>query len=131
MRKKPRAISNGFVGDPDAPRDEQLKVLSAIRQIPRGFVSTYGRVADAAGFPKRARWVGQILRNSPLADGVPWHRVVNAAGRISLRGGDGPRHQCRLLKAEGVEINEKGRINLTRHLWKFRKKRLTKSRFAE
>ena len=105
-----------------APREAELKILSVIRRIPRGFVCTYGKVAAAAGLPRRARLVGRVLRASPLADGVPWHRVVSAAGRISLRGGEGPRLQARLLAAEGVCADARGRINLREHLWEFTKR---------
>lgn len=76
---------------------------------------TYGQVAVAAGLPRRARLVGRLLSGSPLADGVPWHRVVNASGRISERDGDGPSRQRRLLAAEGVLPDRNGRFDLSRY----------------
>lgn len=106
----------------DAPSSEHLRVLEVIRSIPTGYVSTYGRIADAAGLPRRARWVGTLLRRSPLADEVPWHRVVNAQGRISLRRGDGPGEQRRRLLAEGVEIDAAGRIDLASFLYSFQER---------
>lgn len=103
--------------DDSAPKDSHLTILSVIRKIPRGKVCTYGRVAELAGQPKRARLVGRILRASPLADGVPWHRVVNASGRISLRPGDGFAHQRRLLTDEGVRFSGRDTIDMAAHLW--------------
>ncbi|HKQ48450.1 MAG TPA: MGMT family protein [Phycisphaerae bacterium] len=119
MRKR-RKKSAGSVDDEQAPSAAELKILRVIRRIPPGFVSTYGKVAEAAGLPRRARLVGRVLRASPLADGVPWHRVVNAAGRISLRGGEGPRLQARRLAAEGVSVDSRGRIRLAEHIWEFK-----------
>ena len=120
MRKSRRKLAGQF-DEERSPGESELKILRVIRRIPPGFVSTYGKVAEAAGLPRRARLVGRVLRASPLADGVPWHRVVNAAGRISLRGGEGPRLQARRLAAEGVCVDPRGRIKLDEHLWKFRK----------
>ena len=88
-----------------------------IRRIPRGWVLTYGGVADAAGLPGRARWVGTILRTCPLAAQVPWHRVINSAGRISERAGEGPDRQRHRLEAEGIVFGPNGRIDFSVHLW--------------
>lgn len=100
------------------PKPSHLRVLQVIRRIPRGRVFTYGAVARAAGLEGRARWVGRILRDSPLADSVPWHRVVSSSGRISERSGRGPRLQRERLAAEGVELNAGGKINLRVYLWR-------------
>jgi methylated-DNA-protein-cysteine methyltransferase related protein len=116
-----RRRSAGYFDEGRAPSEAELKILRVIRRIPRGFVLTYGKVAEAAGLPRRARFVGHVLSASPLADGVPWHRVVNATGRISLRGGEGPRFQARRLAAEGVSVDARGRIKLGEYLWDFRK----------
>src|SRR5271169_2206308 len=75
----------------------------AIRQIPRGRVSTYGAVAKAAGYPRCARHVARVLK---LVDGLPWQRVLGSGGRISLRG-ELAMEQRFLLEAEGVRF--KGR----------------------
>jgi len=89
-----------------------------IRSIPRGRVATYGQVAEMAGLPRRARLVGRALREMPDDTGVPWHRVINAGGRISVRGSVGSvREQRRLLRAEGVVFDESGRISLDRFGW--------------
>lgn len=94
-------------------------VYAAVADIPRGRVSTYGRIADAIGRHGAARQVGYALAALPSGrDDVPWHRVVNAMGRISPRadpGYDGL--QQRLLEAEGVRFDASGRIDLGRYLW--------------
>ena len=94
-----------------------LAILSVIRRIPFGRVVTYGCVATLAGLERRARLVGRVLKESPLAGSVPWHRVVNAQGRISERGGS-EILQRELLEQEGVEFDGGGRINLRRFGWR-------------
>jgi methylated-DNA-protein-cysteine methyltransferase-like protein len=102
-----------------APKESHLRILQTVRQIPPGYVSTYGQVAEAAGQPGRARLVGYVLGSSPLAADVPWHRVVGASGCISERRGDGPTEQRRLLAAEGVELGADSRIDLLAYQWWF------------
>lgn len=99
------------------PPDTHLRILDMIRRIPRGHVCTYGRIAALAGLAGRGRLVGCVLAENPLAEGVPWHRVVNASGRISERGGSGPARQRRLLMDEGVEVDARGRIDLRIYMW--------------
>lgn len=103
----------------DGPAESHMKILDAIRRVPRGRVATYGTIADAAGLPGRARLVGFVLRTCPLADRVPWFRIVNASGRISERSGSGSVLQRRRLEREGVEIDMLDRINLAKYLWNF------------
>jgi methylated-DNA-protein-cysteine methyltransferase related protein len=92
------------------------RVYAAVRAIPRGRVATYGQVARLVGVPRGARAVGWALRalDPRRARGVPWHRVVGAGGRISLRAGAGPVLQRRRLQAEGVRLRL-GRVDLRRH----------------
>src|SRR5271165_4095888 len=75
-------------------------ISSAIRQIPRGRVSTYGAIAKAAGYPRCARHVARVLK---MVDGLPWQRVLGSGGRISLRG-ELAMEQRFLLEAEGVRF---------------------------
>jgi|SRR5271165_320035 len=75
-------------------------ISNAIRQIPRGRVSTYGAIAKAAGYPRCARHVGRVLNQ---VDGLPWQRVLGSGGRISLRG-ELALEQRFLLEAEGVRF---------------------------
>lgn len=97
--------------------DAHLRVWQAVRKIPRGRVSTYGTVARLAGMPGRARQVGYALHHLPDGAEVPWHRVVNAQGKISLPAAGGRAiRQRRLLEAEGVRFVN-GRIRLAGHGW--------------
>ena len=90
-----------------------------VARIPSGRVATYGQVAQLAGSPRAARAVGRFLATLRPDSGLPWHRVVNAAGGISggatRRGGDA--RQRRLLASEGVAFDARGRIDLARFLW--------------
>ena len=88
-------------------------VWRLISDIPRGHVATYGQIAAWLGYPRHARMVG--LRSVP--SGVPWHRVVNARGGISLRAAMGSMVTQRiLLEQEGVRLR-RGRVALARHGW--------------
>ncbi len=88
------------------------QILAVVASIPPGRVATYGQVATRAGLPGRARQVGFALR--ALGDGVvPWHRVVNARGRVSLVGEVAERQRRRLAR-EGVRFDDGGRIDLAR-----------------
>ena len=94
------------------------RIYAEIRRIPRGRVATYGQIAELCGLEGHARQVGYALNALPDAS-VPWHRVVNARGEISPRTrGDSHELQQLLLEAEGIELDEKGRIDLARYRWK-------------
>jgi methylated-DNA-protein-cysteine methyltransferase-like protein len=93
-------------------------IYSVVRRIPRGRVATYGQVATLAGLTGHARQVGYALNALPDATAVPWHRVVNAAGRISVRAAPGGELvQQLLLEKEGVRLDARGRIPLDRIRW--------------
>ena len=92
------------------------RIRATVDAIPRGRVATYGQVASEAGLPRRARLVGRVLCELEQGSRLPWHRVVNAAGRISPRGG-GEAEQARRLAREGVRPDARGRIDLERHGW--------------
>ena len=97
-------------------------VWATVKRIPRGRVATYGQVATLAGMPRHARQTGYALAATPANLKIPWHRVINAQGRISLRlkhwdsGNDDL--QRILLEAEGVLFDESGRVDLKRFRWK-------------
>lgn len=93
------------------------EVKRAIRSIPRGRVATYGQIAALAGRERGARGVAWILHSSAEKAALPWHRVIGAAGRISLPRGRGFAEQKRRLVAEGVAVGPGGRIDLKRHQW--------------
>lgn len=92
-------------------------VLTAVRRIPRGRVASYGAVAGIAGRPGAARAVGAALRSLPDSTEVPWWRVLNARGELTIpRAGHGRPLQRALLEAEGVVV--KGdRVDLRRFGW--------------
>lgn len=88
-----------------------------ISQIPLGRVTTYGIIAAGAGSGSGARQVARILHSSSRKYDLPWHRVVNRNGRISLPPGKGFELQKQLLQAEGVLFAQSGAIDLQRFLW--------------
>jgi methylated-DNA-protein-cysteine methyltransferase related protein len=92
------------------------RIRQVVLKIPRGNVATYGAVAQAAGFPGRARFVAYALRS---ARGLPWHRVLGAGGRILLPGEAGFDQRMR-LQAEGVQFSG-ARVRMAEHEFKFRK----------
>ncbi|WP_201276986.1 MGMT family protein [Microbulbifer sp. ALW1] len=87
----------------------------ALAQVPSGRVVTYGGLAELAGLPRAARLVGQTLRKLPKDTRLPWHRVLNAQGRISLPE-PGAQRQIRRLESEGIVLI-KGRVDLGRYRW--------------
>jgi methylated-DNA-protein-cysteine methyltransferase-like protein len=88
-----------------------------ICQIPAGKVSTYGRIALLAGNRKGARQVARILHSSSEKYDLPWHRVVNRHGRISLPAGAGHELQRMLLEEEGIVFDTSNQIDFSRYLW--------------
>ncbi|OIQ51621.1 Methylated-DNA--protein-cysteine methyltransferase [Pseudodesulfovibrio hydrargyri] len=93
------------------------KIIETIRAIPEGSVTTYGRVAALAGNRRGARQVARVLHTSSRTENLPWHRVINREGRISLGELQGYDEQKRLLQAEGVRFDETDRIDLERFGW--------------
>lgn len=95
-------------------------ICAVIRRIPRGWVATYGQVAAMAGMPRRARLVGRVLQHLDPRIKIPWHRVVNAKGEVSysLSRNGGDVLQRRLLEKEGLEFDDKNRLNLERCRWR-------------
>ena len=95
------------------------RIYAVVRRIPRGRVATYGQVAELAGLPGHARQVGYALHALPAGTAVPWHRVLNSAGALSLRAaGGGELVQRQLLEREGVRFNLRGRVPLERVRWR-------------
>ena len=92
------------------------QVYALVRQVPAGCVVTYGQIATALGYPRRARMVGWAMRACP--EDVPWHRVVNSAGGLStgpLSGGFSL--QRALLEDEEVKFGNSGCIDLQVYGW--------------
>jgi len=102
-----------------AGKGNYVRIYGVVRRIPRGRVATYGQVADLAGLPGHARQVGYALHALPAGTTVPWHRVLNAQGGISLRAVPGAElTQRQLLEREGVGFNARGRVRLAKVGWK-------------
>jgi methylated-DNA-protein-cysteine methyltransferase-like protein len=93
--------------------DFRTKVWQIIHSIPRGRVATYGQIARMADHPNQARLVGKILSQLPPGSNLPWHRVLNAQGRVSSPGG-----QVQKLRLEAEDIvMVNGRVNLKFYQW--------------
>ncbi len=92
------------------------RIYEIVRDVPPGRVASYGQIAS---FLNRcsARQVGYAMSALPAGHDVPWQRVINSRGRISLTGADHDR-QRRLLEAEGIVFDESGRIDLGEYGWR-------------
>ncbi len=97
-------------------QDFSEQIYSQVANIPEGNVSTYGDIAHAIGYKGYARQVGKSLSQLPSDTKLPWHRVINAQGKLSLIGERGLQQKVRLT-AENIEISDNGRINLRRYRW--------------
>lgn len=94
----------------------KLNVIKITKQIPYGRVTTYGTVATLAGFPRGARLVGGILHQAK--EELPWYRVINRHGFISIKCFDHPKDfQKALLEAEGIEVSKDFMVNLQKYWW--------------
>ena len=99
-------------------RDFTQKVYGVVRQCPRGKVVSYGGVAALLGHPRAARGVGRALAALPDRSTVPWWRVINRNGEISIRSDlHAPALQRALLEKEGVRFDRRGRINWRDYGW--------------
>jgi methylated-DNA-protein-cysteine methyltransferase-like protein len=95
-----------------------LQIWQVVALIPPGKVATYGDIAAQSGLPGAARRVGLALRRLSSDTRVPWHRVINATGRISLPAGSASSHlQRRKLEEEGLVFGANGRLDLRRFRW--------------
>lgn len=98
------------------PNSLYQRIYRIIRRIPRGKVATYGQIAKLAGIAGHARQVGYALHVLPGTSRVPWHRVINAKGEISLRYGTGLMQRS-LLEKEKIVFDEKNRVSLKVYRW--------------
>ncbi|MDJ0955220.1 MAG: MGMT family protein [Arenicellales bacterium] len=93
------------------------RIWDVVAEIPYGRVASYGQIARIAGLGGQARQVGYALHSTPDGLDLPWHRVINAQGRISFpKGSPSYRRQRELLEAEGIEFSN-GRLDLTAYRW--------------
>lgn len=91
--------------------------LHVIKNIPEGRVLTYGMAAVFAGKPRGARQISRLLHSMSKKHDLPWHRVVNAKGKISLKPSQGYELQKALLESEGVKFSRTDTIDLSIYLW--------------
>lgn len=92
-----------------------IDVIDIIKNIPQGMVMTYGQIAAAAGSPRAARQVAYVLHSLSDKYKLPWHRVVNAKGRISIRDYEGHTLQRMMLTSEGVNFIDDEYIDLNKY----------------
>lgn len=92
------------------------RIFQVIFQIPPGKVATYGQIAELAGLPRAARLVGTTLKKLPKDSKLPWHRVINASGKISLPMDGGGKKQKSRLESEGIVLLN-GKIKLNIYGW--------------
>lgn len=101
------------------PTEFTKKVLSTIKKIPKGKVATYAQIAKLAGKPQGVRGVVWILHSSSGTNDLPWHRVINAKGRISFAEmSEQWFRQKGLLEKEGVIFTEGDVVDLEIYQWK-------------
>lgn len=94
------------------------RVIQIVKNIPYGRVTTYGTVATLAGLPRGARLVGGILRFNSQENDLPWHRVIDRNGLISIKSLTHPKPlQKALLEQEGIEVSDDFMINLEKYGW--------------
>ena len=108
------AVKSKRAREPD--KNYRERVYRIVRSIPRGRVMTYGQIAEILGEGYTPRTVGFVMHSAN--DKTPWHRVINAQGGCTTRGLVLPHDkQQRMLEAEGVRFNERGRCLLQEYLW--------------
>lgn len=98
--------------------DPEQRIYAVLAAVPAGVVVTYGQVAELAGLPRAARLVGRTLRHLPRDSRLPWHRVINAAGKISLPlDSDSGKKQIARLQQENIRVDG-CRISLAKYRWR-------------
>jgi methylated-DNA-protein-cysteine methyltransferase-like protein len=93
------------------------RVVDIIKNIPRGKVATYGQIARRAGNPRAVRQVAYILHSSSRKEDLPWYRVVNSKGGISLKPKHGYELQKQMLEKEGIIFDKNDCIDLKQYSW--------------
>jgi len=106
--RRPSSQPQGF-------RDSVLRVVAL---VPKGKLVSYGQVAMLAGYPRAARQVGWVLHGLPSGSKIPWQRVVNTKGHVPSRGREfEAMEQIMLLRDEGIEVDDNGRLDLEFYRW--------------
>lgn len=95
------------------------RVYEIVRRIPSGRVATYGQIASMTGSPKASRAVGYALHFNPDPQNIPCFRVVNRFGRCAPAFAfGGPDVQANLLRADGIQVDADGYVDLEKYLWR-------------
>lgn len=105
----------------NGPESLYKRIYATVKKIPRGKVASYGQVARVAGLERHARMVGYALHalSEENVFDVPWQRVINAQGYISIRSNPlAAKIQRKLLEQEGIEFNDKDKVDIKRFGWK-------------
>nr|WP_258406051.1 MGMT family protein [Shewanella acanthi] len=93
------------------------RIWQVIAMIPKGKVTSYGKVADFAGLPGRARYVSKALKAAPEHLALPWFRVLNSQGKISFEKNSAYfQEQLELLRIDGIAVNC-GKVDLSEYEW--------------
>ena len=114
--------------NPPDPASFNKLVYQLVKLIPEGNVSSYGQIASmipppAGVDPEQyvrlgARWVGNAMNHTPSGQNIPWQRVINSQGEISLpRGSASAEEQRALLEMEGVAFDERSRVDFNTVGW--------------
>ena len=103
---------------PQEPVTFHDRAVRVIKNIPKGKVATYGQIATLAGEPRGARQVVRVLNSSSEKHRLPWFRVINRNGQISLPQGGGYELQKSLLEKEGIKFGKDDTVDLGRYLWR-------------
>ena len=94
--------------------ESTLRIIQAIKAIPKGKVSSYRDLALTAGLPNGARQTVRVLHSLTEKYDLPWHRVIRADGSIALEEGAGRELQIQLLRSEGVDVTPEGKVDMSR-----------------
>ncbi|MFC1920142.1 MGMT family protein [Chloroflexota bacterium] len=94
------------------------RAIHVIKSIPEGKVLTYGLIAEMAGNARGARQVSRILHSMTEKHNLPWYRVINLKGTISIKETEGKYYQKHLLEQEGVQVSDNYEIDINEYLWR-------------
>ena len=104
--------------EPKGPKGSlEERIINFIKKVPRGAVATYGQIAALSGNPTAARQVVRILHSCSSKYRLPWHRIINSKGKISLPRGHGYESQQSLLEKEGILFGKGDLIDLRTFQW--------------
>ena len=93
------------------------QICQTVCRVPPGKVSSYGKVADLAGLPGRARMVGKVMQLAPNEMQVPWYRILKSNGQLAFKAGsENAKRQTGLLQEEGVVVLN-NRVNMKQYAW--------------